>query len=194
MTVDSVFVQGSWSSLQTTALRLGSLRSSTMPCLPKSACTISMEVRSSLFFLNNLGQVYNCPTLNDFYYVCLHIVFPFCFRQCWSWYCLRQVLQSVLPQYHWPRFVSVKQTHLLLFLTVSEQLFNNLMLSGDSDIISTTPGAQWAKRSELCLSLDEMLYGRFLFVFSLWVVLAYRLYLIWLLCKAYLWFCLMRLS
>lgn len=34
-----------------------------------------------------------------------HVVLLFS-RQCWSWHCLRQVLPCVLPQYHWPRFVS----------------------------------------------------------------------------------------
>ena len=82
------------------------------------------------------------------------------FRQRWSWHCLRQVLQGVLPQYHRPRFVSVK-------LSLSSSARNchwtivtscNVSAPGDSDIISTTPGTQWVKSQELRLSLVEMRY------------------------------------
>ena len=82
------------------------------------------------------------------------------FRQRWSWHCLRQVLQGVLPQYHRPRFVSVK-------LSLSSSARNchwtivtscNVSAPGDSDIISTTPGTQWVKSQELRLSPVEMRY------------------------------------
>ena len=82
------------------------------------------------------------------------------FRQRWSWHCLRQVLQGVLPQYHRPRFVSVK-------LSLSSSARNchwtivtscNVSAPGDSDIISTTPITQWVKSQELRLSLVEMRY------------------------------------
>ena len=133
------------------------------------------------------------------------------FRQRWSWHCLRQVLQGVLPQYHRPRFVSVK-----LSLSSSARnchwtivTFCNVSAPGDSDIISTTPITQWVKSQELRLSLVEMRYRAqtsaaspiaISFLSFSYVILLPCVHLpyydtdntfVWLLCKAYP-SCLMR--
>lgn len=101
----NVSVQESWSSSQTTALHLGSLRLSTTPCWPKLACTISTEVRPPSPFQDYLLQ----DVFWFSYFLVYNILTLFwLFRQCWSWHCLRQVLQGVLPQYHRPRLVPVE--------------------------------------------------------------------------------------